>query len=519
MMRAFLFVLCMCVAVATAQESKPARPTIPEFPQDAEWINTPRPLTLGADLKGHIVLLDFWTYCCINCHHILPDLAELEEEFADIPFAVVGVHSAKFDNENVPANVRNAVRRHRIAHPVVVDTNQMLWQRLGVRAWPTLVLIDAEGRGVGAWSGEGNKERIRTAIKALVEESRAKGVFAKTPFRPTRLPPLVTASGLLFPGKVLAAPDKDRLFVADSGHHRIVETTWPDADGRVKTVRIFGTGAEGRADGPAASASFRFPNGMVLVGDRLFVADTENHLVRSIDLASGRVETFAGTGVMGNDRRGGAKATEQTLNSPWDLAHRDGVLYIAMAGTHQLWSADLASGIVGRWSGSGRENIKDGSAASANYAQPSGLAFLGELLLVADSETSAVRAVMPDGTASTLIGEGLFDFGDVDGPFESAKLQHVLGVAVLDGVPWITDTYNSKLKRLDMKAKAVATVALSGPSGTLTLDEPAGLTAGRGILIIADTNAHRLIRVTPTGEAREIIVEGLSMPTSRPIGR
>ncbi len=516
-MKAALFIVLMLIgAVSQAQETLPARPEIPEFPTESVWINTPRPLTLHGDLKGHVVLLDFWTYCCINCLHILPDLEDLETRFRDVPFVVVGVHSAKFDNENVPENVRAAVRRHHISHPVVVDTKQDLWQRLGVRAWPTLILIDTEGRGFRAWSGEGNKESIAEAITKLVAEGRARGTLADKAWKSESLPPLETATGLSFPGKVIGSPTSDRIFVADSSANRIIEATWPNKEGRSKLVRIFGTGSPGYADGDQLRAQFRFPQGLAQVGNDLWVADTDNHAVRHIDLASGVVSTLVGNGTMGNDRSGGKRGREQSLNSPWDLAASPGSLAVAMAGTHQLWKVDTTNALARRFSGSGRENIKDGAPDVANFAQPSGLAWLGVDLLVADSETSSIRRVSPDGRASTLVGEGLFEFGDTDGPLGSARLQHALGVAVLGKSIIIADTYNSKLKLIDTGLTRVDTLPLTFASEPKSLAEPGGVSSAGDRWLVADTNHHRILQVFEDGRAIEVQIAGIRKQDSRP---
>ena len=495
------------------------RPRAPELPAEFAWLNTDRPLTFARELQGQVVLLDFWTYCCINCMHVLPDLAYLERKYRDQPFVVIGVHSAKFENESHRQTVRAAIGRYEIAHPVVVDEDMRIWSEFAVRSWPTLVLVGADRRIVGGVAGEGNRETLDGAIAAALEEGRAKGTLAAGPLTLQRERSVRAASGLAFPGKVLADPRGGRLFVSDSNHNRIVVVTLPDAAGRSEVIRIFGHGRAGREDGPAERAGFHHPQGLALSGETLYVADTENHLIRAIDLAAGTVSTIAGTGVQGYDRSGGKKGTQQVLNSPWDLALEGSTLYIAMAGPHQLWRLDLPMGLCRAFVGSGRENIVDGPAESAALAQPSGLSLDGNFLYFADSEVSAVRRVdLAAERVETLVGRGLFDFGDKDGDFATARFQHPLGVAAAGGKIYVADTYNHKIKEIDVRAGHVRTVAGNGRPGAehdggLALFEPGGLDLAEGVLYIADTNNHRVVRYAlATAEWREIVIEDLEPP-------
>ena len=496
------------------------RPRAPELRAEFAWLNTDRPLSFARELQGQVVLLDFWTYCCINCMHVLPDLAYLEEKYRDQPFLVIGVHSAKFTNEGQRQTVRAAVGRYEIAHPVIIDENMALWSEYAVRSWPTLVLVGADRRIVGAVAGEGNREALDRAIAGALEEGRAHGVLASGPLRIARERSVRAATGLAFPGKVLADPASDRLFIADSNHNRIVIATLPDRAGRSRLVRTVGHGRVGREDGPAESAGFHHPQGLALSGGTLYVADTENHMIRAIDLESGRVSTVAGTGAQGYDRSGGKKGTEQALNSPWDLAIEGSTLYVAMAGPHQLWRLDLPMGFARAFVGSGRENIVDGPTEAAALAQPSGLALLGNHLYFADSEVSAVRRVdLAEEKVETLIGRGLFDFGDKDGDFATARLQHPLGVAVWRKRILVADTYNHKVKEIDVEGRTIRTLAGDGRPGTEreggkpALFEPGGLHAAGDVLYVADTNNHRVLRLSLVSEEwREVVVEGLEAP-------
>ena len=451
--------------------------------------------------------------------HVLPDLAYLEDKYRDQPFLVIGVHSAKFTNEGQRQTVRAAVGRYEIAHPVIIDESMRLWSEYAVRSWPTLVLVGSDRRVVGVIAGEGNREALDGAIAAALEEGRAKGTLAPAPLRPARERSVRAATGLAFPGKVLADPAGGRLFIADSNHNRIVVATLPDRDGRSRLIRAIGHGRVGHEDGPADRAGFNHPQGLALSHETLYVADTENHMIRAVNLESWTVTTVAGTGVQGYDRSGGKIGVQQVLNSPWDLAIEGSTLYVAMAGPHQLWRLDLPMGFARAFVGSGRENIVDGPVEAAALAQPSGLALSGNHLYFADSEVSAVRRVdLAEEKVETLIGRGLFDFGDKDGDFASARLQHPLGVAVWRNRILVADTYNHKVKEIDVAGRTIKTLAGDGRPGTereghLALFEPGGLHAADDVLYVADTNNHRVVRFALVdGGWREVVIEALEAP-------
>ncbi|HEX7926933.1 MAG TPA: thioredoxin-like domain-containing protein [bacterium] len=467
----------------------------PEFPSGLTWYNTPAPLSLKA-LRGKIVLLDFWTYCCINCMHVLPDLKYLEEKFADAPFQVIGVHCPKFPNEKVDHHVRHAIMRYGIAHPVVVDSGFQIWQRFAVRAWPTLVVVDPMGYLVGVLPGEGHRKQIEDYVNQALPHYRAEGVVVEGGAAMVREHEATHRSPLLYPGKVAADASRGTLWIADTGHHRLVEVR-PSGE----VVRTVGNGVAGLKDGSGATANFREPQGMRVQGDVLYVADTGNHAIRSVDLKSGAVTTLAGTGEQSTHGAVGGPAKSTALNSPWDIAAADDQLYIAMAGPHQLWRLDLARGQVAVHAGSGREEIIDGPLPESALAQPSGIDVDGDAVVFADSEVSSLRraGLSPLGQVQTLIGGGLFDFGDVDGARGTAKLQHPLGVLARNGHVLVADTYNHKVKLFDKQSGAIKTLAGSGtpgladgPLGTAQFQEPSGLAWLGDRLYVADTNNHAL---------------------------
>jgi DNA-binding beta-propeller fold protein YncE len=488
-----------------------------EFPDGLDWLNTERPLSI-AELRGKVVLLDFWTYGCINCIHIIPDLKRLEAEYPD-ELVVIGVHSAKFTNEGDTENIRQIILRYGLEHPVVNDKDFRVWSMWGANSWPTLVLIDPAGNVVGGHSGEGVYPLLKPVIESLVQEFDGTGQLDRTPLERRLEREGLAASVLSFPGKVLADAGRDRLFVADTNHHRVLAVRL--SDGRV--LQSFGSGRTGLRDGPAAEASFWNPQGMALSADggTLYVADTDNHAVRQIDLAAGQVTTLVGTGRQASQyppAPGQAPSVE--LTSPWDLALDGDVLYIAMAGSHQIWRIDLTTGLTEPFAGSGREGTVDGPLASAQLAQPSGLALdASGRLYFADSEGSSIRWAETLGSSpqvGTLAGSGasLFDFGDVDGVGNQARLQHPLGVAFDGEQLFVADTYNSKIKRVDPATFQVTTFLGDGHGWRDGTDpqfyEPGGLSFDQGLLYVADTNNHAVRIVDPdTGDTRTLVISGI----------
>lgn len=484
----------------------------PELDGGVAWLNTAAPIKLK-DLRGKFVILDFWTFCCINCIHTLPDLAKLEKKYAN-QLVVIGVHSAKFENEKDTEAIRKAILRYEIAHPVVNDAEMRIWKRFDASSWPTLVLIDPEGNYMGHASGEGNFELLDKILEKYIEIHRTKKTLNEKPMRFELARFSETGqSPLFFPGKVLADGTSKRLFIADSTHHRIVIT---DLDG--KKIAVAGTGQAGKTDGAFDKAQFDDPQGMALKGDILYVADRKNHCIRALDLKKQTVTTAAGTGEQGRDRFGGGKALSTALNSPWDLYLAGDELFIAMAGFHQIWKLDLKTSDIDRYAGRGPENIRDGPLAFALFAQPSGLASDGRTLYVADSEVSAIRMLPLNGKGEvrTIVGEGLFEFGDQDGVGEKVRLQHALGVLWAEDKLFVADTYNSKIKVID-PAKRSSTTLLGGePDGWLAgpvFFEPGGLSYANGKLYVADTNAHR-IRVVDlkTNKVSTLNLKGVEAP-------
>lgn len=450
----------------------------PEINTRHGWLNTDQSYSLR-DFRGKIVLLDFWTLGCINCQHIIPDLQRLEAEYPH-ELVVIGVHSAKFDNEKTRNAVRKAILKFGITHPVVNDADFDIWRHYAINAWPTIVLIDPEGHVVGQKAGEAIYEVVKPNIDQLIREFEGKLNREPIVFRSEES----LDTPLRFPSKIIAAPN-DTLFIADSGHHRILQIS---REGKV--LEVIGKGSRGFENGQYQHASFNEPHGLALWGNNLYVADAKNNAIRMVDLLEKTVATAAGTGELEYYLYGEKWGEPVNPNSPWDLAiGANQQLFIASAGNHQILRMDLRTEQVLRFAGNGREALVNGPFTEASFNQPSGLALKDHLLYVADAEASAIRVVdLKNETVSTLIGRGLFDFGDQDGTTDGALLQHAVGLTVDGTLLYIADTYNGKIKVVDTERKRVRTL-LAG------LDEPNDVKVIDGYLWISDTNHHQLLKV------------------------
>ncbi|WP_327300845.1 NHL domain-containing thioredoxin family protein [Streptomyces goshikiensis] len=486
---------------SAASAPRRARVRAPELIGEGGWLNTGgKDLTL-ADLRGRIVILDFWTFCCINCLHVLDELRELEEKHRDT-VVIIGVHSPKFVHEAEHAAVVDAVERYEVHHPVLDDPKLATWKQYAVRAWPTLVVIDPEGYIVAQHAGEGHAHALARLVAELEAEHETKATLRRGdgPY----VAPEAVATDLRFPGKALLLPSGNFL-VSDSTRHQLVELA-ADAE---SVVRRIGSGERGF--GPDA---FSEPQGLALLPDgSVVVADTVNHALRRFDPATGSVETVAGTGRQwwqGSPTSG--PALEVDLSSPWDVAWWQGKVWIAMAGVHQLWTWDPQTRTVEVAAGTTNEGLVDGPAAEAWFAQPSGLAATEDRLWVADPETSALRYLeaAPDGEGylvTSAVGTGLFDFGHRDGDAGQALLQHPLGVTALpDGSVAVCDTYNHALRRFDPATGRVTTLATD-------LREPSDAVLAGNDIVVVESARHRLTRLRLPEEA--VRVDAVAHRTQR----
>ena len=502
-----LLVLAAGTVPALAQEAdssyagNPNYPA-PTFPYGLDWLNVPAPLN-WSDLRGKIVILDFWTYGCINCIHMIPVLERLEQKYPD-ELVVIGVHSAKFDNEGKTENIRQIVQRYEVHHPVINDHDFQVWGQwrpYGVNAWPTFAAIDPRGNILAVQSGEIPYEAFVNVLDGMVAYFDSTGELDREPLQLALESERLATTALAFPGKVLADESGGRLFISDSNNNRIVIADLASHE----VLEVIGSGERGLVNGDFAGSRFNKPQGMTLVDELLYVADVNNHAIRAIDLRAGSVSTVAGTGAQSRVwPPAGGPALETPLSSPWDVeAGQDDTLYIAMAGRHQLWSLELDTGVVGPLVGSAREGLLDGPFRAAELAQPSGLHFEDGQLYFADSESSSIRvADTLTGTVRTLAGptdNNLFIYGDVEGVVGESRLQHALGVTS-DGMGglYVADTYNSRIRHLNPQDTLLGNrFGLGGTGGyrdgdasIAAFDEPGGLSYANGKLYVADTNNH-----------------------------
>ena len=484
----------------------------PGFQGGKAWLNVDEPIRLE-QLRGCVVIVDFWTYCCVNCMHVLPVLRALEERYADEPLVVIGVHSGKFAAERDPEHIREAVGRYGVPHPVVVDDDFAIWSRFDIRSWPTLVVVRPDGTIAAVAPGEPDLETLDAFVRQELDQAREQGTLAQCP-PPIHCDAAPVQNPLRYPGRAVVLPD-GRMAISDSGHHRVLLC---DLDGTVQAT--IGSGLRGWQDGEFEQVAFDDPQGLYWHDGFLYIADTRNHAIRRADLADWTVTTPAGTGVLGDEATADtAPATETALRSPWDLCSVGDKIYVAMAGSHQIWLLDPAKETIAVYAGTGVEALLDGPVQRSSWAQPSGLSERDGTLYVADSETSAVRAIdLETGVVSTLVGQGLFDFGDEDGEADAALLQHCMDVEATHTGVLIADTYNGKIKQLRSATRqepARLRTVLTG------LSEPGSVSAAPdGSWIIADTNAHRIVRLNK-GQLDEITIRGAPEPcvgALRPVG-
>ncbi|MFN0008060.1 MAG: alkyl hydroperoxide reductase [Planctomycetota bacterium] len=427
----------------------------------------------------------------------MAQLRLIQERFPD-QIAVIGVHSAKFPSERLTASIREAVVRHGIDHPVVNDAGFRIWNDYGVRAWPTVAFVDPRGTLLGAIPGEISAAELIPNLERMISEYERLGLIDPRPVTKRREKDSQPASVLQYPSKLIVTSEAT-MFVADTGHHRVIQLDLDREHRSARIVRVFGSGEAGFADGPGDRARFRDPHGLSRKGSTLYVADTENHAVRAIDLDRGSVRTVAGTGVMAEGRLVlGAAPTRTALRSPWAVwVDRPRVL-VAMAGSHQVLSLEDET-TLSLFAGSGREELRDGPGGLAGFNQPSDLSGNEHEIFVADSEASAVRRIALDGKAmvETVVGMGLFEFGDRDGAGDAVRLQHPTGLAWADHQVFVADSYNHKIKRLDPQTRKVVSLIGTGRPGMsdgklreAMLHEPQGVAVRGRKIYVADTNNH-----------------------------
>ena len=469
-----------------------ALPLAPELIDQLEWVNSP-PRSLRSQ-RGRVLLLAFWSAGSVYSHNLLEDLRNVHGKHAD-GVSVYGIHTPKFDAERSSRLLLKAINRLGVRFPVAHDPAYVTWQHYGVRAWPSVAVVDTKGQLVEIVSGDLQRDTLDALVSRLLEEAGANDHRVYETAQPSLKPeprlPLCFPSGL--------AVTQNHLYVSDTGHHRILECS---LDGRI--LRQFGSGSPGFLDGGSAECSFQSPRGITVMKDTLYVADTGNHALRRVRLLDGDVDTLAGNGRAGNPTgEMQSLPSDMPLNAPWDVAGAFDRLYLAMPGTQQIWEFDLGKRSLRPIAGSGRLALADGVGASAAFAQPGGLALVQQTLYVADSAGSAIRSVqLANGGVQTLVGHGPFDFGDQDGTRSAARLQYPLALALDPRSPllWIADTYNDTLKMLRLGGGDLRRYELN-----YRLHEPGAIAASPGALWVANTSAHEVLRIDlDTGSVRRL---------------
>ncbi|MFA5260372.1 MAG: thioredoxin-like domain-containing protein [Candidatus Omnitrophota bacterium] len=494
------FYLCLAALWLLNPGGRPACAGVVEYLQHKQapalragldWLNTEAPLTL-TDLKGKFVLLNFWTYSSVNCINLFPELKALQKKYSR-ELVVVGIHSPKYPIQRHTNNVKEAVIRYRLDYPVVNDAHLRIWRDYDIHAWPTIILIDPEGKIIHKQLGEDVYAAVDKVLTTHINHSR---FFIRTKPVALRLERnKAHLTSLSFPGKVLAT-ENERLFIADSGHNRILMTDW---QGHIQDV--IGSGIRGIRDGVFETACFADPQGMAAQGDILYVADAGNHAVRKVNLKTREVVTIAGTGRKNTSRFPKGAGTSVDLNFPTDLTLINDQLYIAMTGAHQIWVLNLKDGNIQVYAGSGVENLINGPLIKSAFAQPAGIVSVENALYVLDSEVSAVRHVglLLGAKVDTMMGQGLHTFGDDDGAPEKARLQHPLGICKTPESLFIADTYNNKIRMFSLADSTLNTLSGDIRSGfkdglfqQALFNEPGGLSYMKNQIFIADTNNHSI---------------------------
>ena len=464
----------------------------PEFPQNLEWLNLSEPLRM-AQLRGKVCAVAFINAGSAWSQQRLNDLAHLRARHGG-RLNVVAVHVPRFEHERDARRVAKRLSRQKLDFPIAHDPDWTLWQQYGIEAWPTVVLLDGEGRIRERWVGDGQVRELDSAVTALndaiVPRSRNDAPIELRSLREPMLP-------LRFP--VGVAVNANYLYVADSGHHRVLEC---DHGGRV--LRQFGSGGPGFIDGPMELSAFNRPHGICLQRDMLYVADSGNHAVRRIQLRTGDIDTICGAGRPGEPVEGEVTDPRAVaLDQPRALALSAEAMHIATAGDNRVWTYDMGKRELRLLAGSGALGVADGTGKRASFAEPVGLATVQQMLYVCDAAGSAIRSVNArSGQVTTLLGEDAWNFGQADGARVEARLQQPQAIALDPDAPvlWIADSGNDTLRMLRLGGGELATFELPQ-----RLHAPSGLVIADRVAWIADTDAHAVLRLDiQTGALRHV---------------
>jgi DNA-binding beta-propeller fold protein YncE len=466
-----------------------------EIPQELKWLNSSSPISLSK-LKGKIVLLYFWNYSNINSFQSLQKLKKLEKKYSKELF-IIGIHTGKFSYEKEIETLQHSILKLEINFPVVHDPELKVMSSYLIQTFPSFVLINPIGKVLGKHTGEDFYSVFEQVILNTINEFEKKNLLNRTSIEleleKDKLPDTV----LSYPSKIILNEKGNEIYISDTNHNRILRIDI----GTRKILDIIGSGQNGFEDGLFKDAKLNQPRGIYLKENYLYIADTNNHSIRRADINSKKLITLAGNGEQAIGFNGIGKGRQASFHSPWDLVEYKNKLYITTSGSHQIWSLDLNSLETENFAGSGRENLFDEKLTLSALARPSGITRDETKLYFTDSGVSAIRLaeIKKEGEIKTLLGKGLFEFGDVDGNPHEARLQFPLGLHYNSFKLYIADSFNHKIKFYDIDKKEVYTLSGTGkPSQVVSTlsesgyNEPSSLFSFKNLLYIADTNNHSI---------------------------
>ncbi|CAF0745669.1 unnamed protein product [Adineta ricciae] len=482
-----------------------------------------------------IVIAYFWTFSNIHSSHMMPKLIGIDKRYSTAGVTIIGIHSPKYEHEKNKANVRHAMEEQSLPFNVVNDSSLSVWKHVGCQIWPTVLVFGPDAIPIFIFEGENHVQHTETFLafalayyKSSVRASpNISAAIKMSPDDPAASGATSKPAKFTYPSH-LCITSSGQMCISYAGSNQLILC---EIDGKV--LEVVGNGHPGMADGDISQVEFDSPRGMAEYNSCIYIADTNNHAIRVFDPNSRRVLTLIGTGRLGTDKVGGLKRSQQPIASPWDLCITESpfdhktVLLISMAGQHQIWAyafeetqwwnnLTLQKNACLAIIGSGEEgNRNDPEPMSATLAAPRGICngiMNGQpVLFIADSNSSSIRVVtLQNGNVSNLIGgdadpTNLSAFGDLDGSGFNAKFQYPLGVAFHypSSQLYITDTYNNKLKRVDMTTLTCSSYFVTdidtkkqrGESNSAKFNEPQGITIFDHFMFIADKNNSHVKRI------------------------
>lgn len=468
------------------------------FPDSLQWLNTPSPLTLQ-QFKGKFLLLSFWTSSSSLSTGQQKQLESLQKDNPGLE--VVVVHSGKYDSERITDNIRNAVIENNITFPVVNDSAFTLWGAYGIEAWPSNILINPDGAIVARSQGAELSNSIQSEISKHKGKLKTYGAHSGSELQRFR-------QGLMLYPSFIESDHIFSLFITESRGHRILQA---DFSGTVE--QAIGTGKQGYRDGNLHNAQFSFPKETAYDAKDsiLYIADSGNDAIRAYHLKTGEVTTVLGNGSRQMSNPKSIQGTEQGLNQPTGLELVGNDLYIAMTGWNQIWKLDTKTSLAEPVAGSGKFGFEDGKNLKCTLAEPFALTSDPEgIIYFTEMQSSAVR-MLKNRSVSTLVGTGVFEFGDVDGRSNKAKLQGPSGIVYHNDNLYVADEYNNKIKKVDPYSGKTETLLGAPSNPNKKFNHPSGIAVLRNELFIADKYNQLIWRYAPgTGDTEIYQINNIS---------